>query len=85
MADIIHIFDENICGLQMVDDNNYKLLYKAEQKIVSDTELVHLLSSGTTKGILLYTMAAASLQMGFDLIIDEIENHFHKTLVEKFD
>ncbi len=58
---------------------------KAEQKIVSDTELVHLLSSGTTKGILLYTMAAASLQMGFDLIIDEIENHFHKTLVEKFD
>lgn len=82
LADIIHIFDENICGLQMVDDNNYKLLYKAEQKIVSDTELVHLLSSGTTKGILLYTMAAASLQMGFDLIIDEIENHFHKTLVE---
>ena len=24
----------------------------------------------------------ASLQQGFDLIVDEIENHFHKTLVE---
>jgi AAA15 family ATPase/GTPase len=24
----------------------------------------------------------ASLQNGFDLIVDEIENHFHKTLVE---
>ena len=27
-------------------------------------------------------MMIASLQQGFDLIIDEIENHFHKTLVE---
>ncbi len=32
LADIIHIFDENICGLQMVDDNNYKLLYKSGTK-----------------------------------------------------
>ena len=41
-----------------------------------------MLSSGTTKGILLYTMVAASLQQGFDLLIDEAETHFHKTLVE---
>ena len=27
-------------------------------------------------------MIIASLKYGFDLIIDEIENHFHKTLVE---
>ena len=30
----------------------------------------------------LYTFDAASLLYGFDLIIDEVENHFHKTLVE---
>ena len=43
---------------------------------------LQMLSSGTTKGMLLYILMAASLQQGFDLIIDEIENHFHKTLVE---
>lgn len=41
-----------------------------------------MLSSGTTKGIILYTLVVASLQQGFDLLIDEAEAHFHKTLVE---
>lgn len=49
---------------------------------MTDTELVYYLSSGTTKGLLLYTLMVASLREGFDLLIDEIENHFHKTLVE---
>lgn len=49
---------------------------------MSDKELIYMLSSGTTKGILLYVMAIAALQNGIDLLIDEIENHFHKTLVE---
>lgn len=49
---------------------------------MSDKELLYFLSSGTTKGMLLYTFVAASLLYGFDLIIDEVENHFHKTLVE---
>jgi AAA15 family ATPase/GTPase len=49
---------------------------------MSDQELVYRLSSGTTKGVLLYVLMVASLQNGFDLIVDEIENHFHKTLVE---
>ena len=68
----------------MVDDHNYRLTYRhdARQQLVSDKELVYLLSSGTTKGLLLYTLMAASLRNGFDLLIDEVENHFHKTLVE---
>ena len=41
-----------------------------------------MLSSGTTKGIILYTLVVASLQHGFDLLIDEAETHFHKTFVE---
>ena len=32
--------------------------------------------------MLLYVLVVASLQNGFDLVVDEIENHFHKTLVE---
>ena len=50
--------------------------------MLSDKELIYLLSSGTTKGLLLYILVVASLQNGFDLLIDEVENHFHKTLVE---
>lgn len=82
LARVISIFDENIHDLQMLDDHNFKLSFCSETKTVSDKELIYMLSSGTTKGMLLYILMVASLQQGFDLIIDEIENHFHKTLVE---
>ena len=79
---IIRIFDENIKELTRVDDHNYRVVTGDDERIMSDTQLVHFLSGGTTKGILLYTLMAASLKEGFDLLIDEVENHFHKTLVE---
>lgn len=82
LANVIRIFDENISGLSMVDEHNYKVIYQNNEKRMSDKELLYMLSSGTTKGILLYIMMVASLQNGFELLIDEIENHFHKTLVE---
>jgi AAA15 family ATPase/GTPase len=81
-SNILTIFDENIRDFSMTDDHNYRLIYKGETKIMSDKELLWFLSSGTTKGVLLYTMMVLSLRDGFDLLIDEIENHFHKTLVE---
>ncbi len=79
---ILKIFDDNVESLEMLDDKNYKLSFKGEAKTLSDTQLIHLLSSGTTKGLLLYVLMVASLREGFDLLIDEVENHFHKTLVE---
>lgn len=79
---IIRIFDENIKSLKMIDEHNYELAYIDKKEQLSDKELIYKLSSGTTKGILLYVLMASSLKNGFDLIIDEIENHFHKTLVE---
>ena len=79
---IIRIFDDNIKSIAKVDDHNYSLTYQNKTQVVSDKELVYLLSSGTTKGVLLYVLMVASLKNGFDLIVDEIENHFHKTLVE---
>ena len=79
---IIRIFDENITELSMQDEHNFKITYAGGTRTVSDKELIYELSSGTTKGMLLYILMAASLQNGFDLIVDEIENHFHKTLVE---
>lgn len=82
LAVIIRIFDNNIQNIQMIDEHNYRVQFCNEDKVLSDKELLHMLSSGTTKGILLYTMIVASLQQGFDLLIDEAETHFHKTLVE---
>ena len=79
---IITIFDENISGLTMLDEHNYRLIYNGQDQTMSDKELIHKLSSGTTRGMLLYILMVASLKNGFDLIIDEVENHFHKTLVE---
>ena len=82
MTNIIKIFDETIRGLERIDDHNYRLIYQDKEQVLSDKELIYLLSSGTTKGLLLYILVVASLQNGFDLLIDEVENHFHKTLVE---
>lgn len=79
---IMRIFDETVKKLERVDEHNYRLVSGSKEEIISDNELLHVLSSGTTKGMLLYVLMAASLQNGFDLLIDEIENHFHKTLVE---
>ena len=57
-------------------------MYQDYVKELSDSELVYMLSGGTTKGVLLYIFVVAALENGFDLLIDEVENHFHKTLVE---
>ncbi len=82
LAKVIRIFDDNITDLRQVDESDYLLTYQGRERAFSDRELYRFLSSGTTKGMNLYILAAISLRMGFDLIVDEIENHFHKTLVE---
>ena len=82
LVKVIKIFDDKIKSLEMVDEKHYKLIYQDHVKELSDSELVYILSSGTTKGVLLYIFVVAALENVFDLLIDEVENHFHKTLVE---
>ena len=82
LTKVIKIFDDKIQNLEMMDEKHYKLTYQNHVKELSDSELVFMLSSGTTKGALLYIFVVAALENGFDLLIDEVENHFHKTLVE---
>ena len=79
---ILKIFDENISELEMADENTFKLSYCGKEERLSDKELYYRLSDGTTKGLALYISVVMSLTYGHDLIVDEIENHFHKTLVE---
>lgn len=83
LEDIILIFDENIRALSMAtDDHTFRVDFGDGEELVSDRELFFRLSSGTTKGILLYILMVAALKEGFVLLVDEVENHFHKTLVE---
>ena len=82
LSKVIKIFDDKIKSLDMLDENHYRLIYQNYERELSDSELIYMLSSGTTKGVLLYIFVIAALENGFDLLIDEVENHFHKTLVE---
>ena len=82
LSKVIKIFDDKIKSLEMVDEKHFKLIYQNDVKELSDSELIYMLSSGTTKGVLHYIFVVAALENGFDLLIDEVENHFHKTLVE---
>ncbi len=79
---ILQLFDENIKDLNEVRNDVYILTTHNGTQELSAKELFHMLSSGTTKGIVLYTSAIQALKDGKTFIIDEIENHFHKTLVE---
>jgi len=79
---VIRVFDTNIQSLAMTDEKHFRLVYGNKSRELTDTDLVYMLSGGTTKGLLLYIYAIAALKNGFDLLIDEVENHFHKTLAE---
>ena len=77
------MFDEHLENIEMKTENKFIVSYTDYRKVeVSDKELYYMLSNGTTKGLGLFTFVVYLLKYGTDLLIDEIENHFHKTLVE---
>ncbi len=80
---ILKMFDEHLDNIEMINDDKFIVYYYDKSKVeVNSRELYNMLSSGTSKGIGLFTDVVYSLKNGTDLLIDEIENHFHKTLVE---
>lgn len=54
LTKVIKIFDDNVKSLEMVDEKHYKIAFQDDVKELSDSELIYMLSSGTTKGVLLY-------------------------------
>ncbi len=83
LESIVKIFDDHILSIKMIGENKFEIKYKNHQmREVSSKELYEILSSGTNKGLGLFGFVVCSLKSGIDLIIDEIETHFHKTLVE---
>ncbi len=80
---IITLLDEHIKEINMKNNNKFIITYADESKETkTKNELFSMLSSGTIKGLFLYLDILVSIYTGSDYIIDEIEIHFHKTLVE---
>lgn len=80
---VLKLFDESLEKIKLINDNKFEIIFTNKKSIkVDSTGLSEYLSSGTSKGFDLYSSVLYCLKAGKVLIVDEIENHFHKTLVE---
>ncbi len=85
-ADIISLLDPTIeyINLKRINGNViYNLKFRNQDEIsdIKTEELEFYLSSGTIKGISVFSASVQSLLSGGYLFIDEIENHFNHELV----
>lgn len=65
----------------------YRLKFKNGDKEITDSNFAtieYYLSSGTAKGISLYTQMLRVLQSGGIIFVDEIENHFNHAIARTF-
>lgn len=84
-AEIITFLDPTVEYLHF-DKEDQKILihlkFKDKDEIILNNpmELNHYLSSGTIKGMIVFTLAKEVLQSGGYIVVDEIENHFNKEI-----
>lgn len=66
------------------DSDLFILKFKGKSKIlvVNAYELFSYLSAGTIKGLNLFAFVFLTLATGGTFIVDEIENHFHRAIVQ---
>lgn len=84
--EIISFLDPTVEKIWFENDSLKRIVHlkfygKDEIILNSSLELEKYLSSGTIKGIVVFTLARAIIQSGGYLIIDEIENHFNNEIV----
>lgn len=80
----INIFDDSIDELSL-EESQLKVKFKNKQKEYSCSSMSnqnYLLSSGTAKGGNVLFWLKGIIRNGGYLIIDELENHFHKRIVQ---
>ena len=85
-AEIISLLDPTIeyITVENINDKVITRLKFYEQKelvLLNPAELNVYLSSGTVKGVRVFSDAARVLKNGGYLIVDEVENHFNRELV----
>ena len=84
-AEVITFLDPTIEYLHFIKKGKKTLIrlkFKGKDEIILNNpeELNHYLSSGTVKGMIIFTLAQEALQTGGYLVVDEIENHFNKEI-----
>ena len=84
-VEVITFLDPTVESLHFNEKDKKTLIYlkfKGKDEIVLNNpdELNHYLSSGTIKGMIIFTLAQEALRTGGYLIVDEIENHFNKEI-----
>lgn len=92
--ELINCFDSNIEELTILSQNDKNttnlsqatLKFKNQSKIYNGRSdiLIQLLSSGTIKGLSILPAIIDVLSNGGYIIIDELENHFNKKIIEWF-
>lgn len=85
-AEVITFLDPTIDFLHFDKKDKKTLIHlkfkgKDQVTLNSPEDLNHYLSSGTIKGMIIFTLAQEALQSGGYLVVDEIENHFNKEIV----
>ena len=80
-----NLFDDSIYKINYKENDKIDVKFKNDNKVyeIKDfDEQYRLLSSGTIKGTLLLDLISGILKFGGYVVIDEIEVHLNKTLVE---
>lgn len=85
-AEVITYLDPTVESLYFDEKDQKEIIrlkYKDKEEIVLNNplELNNYLSSGTVKGMIIFTLAKEVLQNGGYIVVDEIENHFNKEIV----
>jgi len=85
-TELIAFFDPSVEYLQIKEhgkDTDIKLKFheKSEITLSKMSDLNRYLSSGTIKGINIFTQAMKTFESGGYLLIDELENHFNHEII----
>lgn len=80
---VLHVFDPTIEHLEVADEGRaFSAKFKGrDAMILSEQGLNEVLSSGTYRGVALVSRAITTLKFGGYLLVDEIENHLNRQLV----
>ncbi len=84
-SDLMRVFDSSIKSMDKTDESDTVALSiegRSEPLRLSLTQLENVLSSGTIKGYAVAQFILEAIRDGSYLLIDEIENHLNKTLVQ---
>lgn len=80
---IVSLFDKSIDSLSYdLKREEFTLVRGSVINKYNNNEISKILSEGTTKGIIMFSISLMTLSAGSVILIDEIENSFHKNLVE---